>query len=95
MIPFDFDSIFTSMTITLPAPHLLQIKVPQHGVDTEQVRSRYGVSTEQIRSKSPNCNILQAFAFHRSSLDESYNLFVCLVYPFILEWFQISFRHSY
>ena len=44
MIPFDFDSIFTSMTITLPAPHLLQIKVPQHGVDTEQVRSRYGVS---------------------------------------------------
>lgn len=44
MIPFDFDSIFTGMTITLPAPHLLQIKVSQHGVDTEQVRSRYGVS---------------------------------------------------
>ena len=85
MIPFDFDSIFTGMAITLPAPHLLQIKVPQHGVDTEQVRSRYGVSHP----------ILQAFAFHRSSLDESYNLFVCLVYPFILEWFQISFRHSY
>ena len=44
MIPFDFDSIFTDMAITLPAPHLLQIKVSQHGVDTEQVRSRYGVS---------------------------------------------------
>lgn len=44
MIPFDFDSIFTGMAITLSAPHLLQIKVPQHGVDTEQVRSRYGVS---------------------------------------------------
>lgn len=44
MILFDFDSIFTSMTITIPTPHLLHIKVPQHGVDTEQVRSRYGVS---------------------------------------------------
>lgn len=48
MIPFDFDSIFTSMTITLPAPHLLQIKVPQHGVDTEQVRSRYEASHQIV-----------------------------------------------
>ena len=78
MIPFDFDSIFTGMAITLPAPHLLQIKVPQHGVDTEH-----------------NCNIFQTFAFLRSSLDESYNLFIRFVYSFILEWFQISFRHSY
>ena len=46
MIPFDFDSIFTGMAITQPAPHLLQIKVSQHGVDTEQVRSKYGADTE-------------------------------------------------
>ena len=51
MIPFDFDSIFTGMAITLPAPHLLQIKVPQPGVDTEQVRS----STDHRLTKAIIC----------------------------------------
>ena len=65
MIPFDFDSIFTDMTITLPAPHLLQIKVPQHGVDTEQVRSRYGVSQSRYGVSHP----IVIFCRHLHSID--------------------------